>query len=140
MSKLFKKCQIFLKNVNFFRDIKFKKKMSNIFKKKIFKNKPRKRFDFWLNPTRFGRQSDNNTMFATRELGLEARQILLSFCDMNPSADIFRDLCLIMSVEGAPIWCKIADAALYEIAKRFEHSFRRFWAKKAALNHRKSAK
>ncbi|CBY35605.1 unnamed protein product [Oikopleura dioica] len=55
----------------------------------------------------FGRQSDNVTMYATRELGLEARQILLSFCDMNPLADIFRDLCLIMSVEGAPFWCKI---------------------------------
>ncbi len=46
-------------------------------------------------------------MYATRELGLDARQILLSFCDMNPLADIFRDLCLIMSVEGAPFWCKI---------------------------------
>jgi hypothetical protein len=74
----------------------------------------------------FGRQSDNVTMFATRELGLEARQILLSFCDKNPLADIFRDLCLIMSVEGAPIWCKIGCVKVMQRCMKSRDALRAF--------------
>ncbi|CAG5094735.1 Oidioi.mRNA.OKI2018_I69.XSR.g13822.t2.cds [Oikopleura dioica] len=50
----------------------------------------------------FGRKNDaqnDNEMFATREQGLSARRMLLSFCDSTPLTLVFQELCLIMIAE-----------------------------------------
>ena len=59
----------------------------------------------------FGRIGDK--MFATRENGMKARQILLKYIDGHYQLkDLFADLIQLQSVSNSPIWFKAATSKL----------------------------
>ena len=58
----------------------------------------------------FGRIS--NGMFASRDIGLEARSLLLAYLDKLNLSTVFRELILIQSQPDTPGWCKSACGKL----------------------------
>ena len=62
---------------------------------------------------RIGDKINGDKMFATRENGMKARQILLKYIDSHYQLkDLFCDLIQLQSVSNSPIWFKAATSKL----------------------------